>query len=1098
MDSNRNAGVMGLVEMSTRRRVTIAMITVSLVLFGLIGLSRLKINLLPDLSYPTLTVRTEYVGAAPAEIESLITEPVEEAVGTVKGVRRLRSVSRTGQSDVVLEFSWGTTMDAAAAEVREKLELLQLPLDVKKPLLLRFNPATEPILRLSLTQSQGRLDEQALKALRRFGDDEIQKRLEPVSGVAAVKIAGGLEDEVQVLIDQNRLQQVGIDINSVIERLRSENVNLSGGRLDEGNQRFLVRTLNQFRSVEEIGALLISVKDGVPIRLRDVAEVKQGFKEREAIIRVDGMESVEIAVYKEGDANTVSVVDDVLKVNKRLENLLPPASKLSVIDDQSRFIRSSIGEVKEAAFLGGLLSILIIYLFLANPWSTFVIALSLPVSIVATFFFMQQFGISLNVMSLGGIALATGMVVDNAIVVLENTERMRAQGYGVIEAAVRGTSEVGMAITASTLTHVAVFIPLVFVEGISGQLFRDQAITVSVSLLISLFVALTLIPMLASLKAPKPGEFLVPEELSKPQVKQRSKLSLVFGAPFRALGWALRQLIWAASWILSRLGRVLKFVLDLLAKPVMAGYAWVEAGYGRLLPFALRNPLLVIGIAIGSGLIAARMAPQLGMELLPEFAQAQLKVEIKLPPGTPLAKTDQVVEQFTLAAGQLKSVAQIKAESGSGARLDANPTESGENIGRLLVDLAPGSTRADEPQIIADLRQLADRIPGAETKFSRPELFSFAAPIEVELAGIDLEQLRLASLKVSERMRGDARFADVKNSLEQGAPEIRIIFDQERTAALGLTTRQVADQLVRKVRGEVATRYNFRERKIDVLVRAEESDRASIEDIRKLVINPNSPQPVPLSSVATIEVREGPAEIRRSDQERVALITANLAQGDLGSALQSLREQLRNEPLAVGVTARVAGQSDELQSSLNSLLMALALAVFLVYLVMASQFESLKHPFLILFSVPLALVGAIYALYLTASTVNVVVFIGLIMLVGIVVSNAIVLIDRVNQKRDEGSSVEEALIAAGTTRLRPIIMTTLTTLFGFLPMALGLGEGAEVRRPLAITVIGGLTFSTLLTLVVVPVLYELVENRLGLGRRSTAATADTQQLRSAP
>ena len=391
--------------------------------------------------------------------------------------------------------------------------------------------------------------------------------------------------------------------------------------------------------------------------------------------------------------------------------------------------------------------------------------------------------------------------------------------------------------------------------------------------------------------------------------------------------------------------------------------------------------------------------------------------------------------------------------------------------------MTPGSTRADEPQVVAGLRVLTDQIAGAEAKFSRPELFSFATPVEVELVGFDLDQLQAASRRVAARMRDNPRFADVKNSQEQGAPEIRIVFDQDKAASIGLTTRQIADQVVRKVRGEVATRYSFRDQKIDVLVRALESDRASVAAIRQLIVNPGAANPLPLDAVATIDVREGPSEIRRSDQERVALISANIAQGDVGSAIAELKADLDNEPSAAGITHRVAGQSEEIDQSFNSLLLALGLAIFLVYLVMASQFESLLHPFLILFSIPLALVGAVLALYLTNSTISVVVFIGLIMLVGIVVSNAIVLIDRVNQRRAEGAGVEEALVSAGLTRLRPIVMTTLTTLIGFLPMALGLGDGAEVRRPLAITVIGGLTFSTLLTLVVIPVLYELVESR---------------------
>jgi HAE1 family hydrophobic/amphiphilic exporter-1 len=481
---------MSLVEVSTRRRVTIFMATITVCLFGMIALFDLKVNLLPDLSYPTLTVRTEYSGAAPVEIENLISEPVEEALGVVKNVRRVKSVSRAGQSDVVLEFAWGTDMDLAGLEVREKLEVLMLPLEATRPQLLRFDPSTEPILRYALmgVGASDTFNEAELKQLRRFADEQLKKRLEPVTGVAAVKIGGGLEDEIQVQIDQQKLKQLNLSVGQVIDRLRAENVNVSGGRLDEGSQRYLVRTINQFATFDEIGAMLLSPDGEVTLRLRDVATVQQGFRERESVIRVNGREAVEIAIYKEGDANTVAVAERVQKAVSQLQEAkqLPANAKLENIDDQSRFIRGSLDEVKSAAIQGGLLSILVIFLFLRDAWSTFVIGVSLPVSIIATFFFMGQFGISLNVMSLGGLALATGMVVDAAIVVLENISRLRDKGVGILEAAIKGTQEVGMAVTASVLTSVAVFFPLVFVEGVSGQLFRDQALTVTISLLVSL------------------------------------------------------------------------------------------------------------------------------------------------------------------------------------------------------------------------------------------------------------------------------------------------------------------------------------------------------------------------------------------------------------------------------------------------------------------------------------------------------------------------------------------------------------------------------------------------------------------------------------
>lgn len=1086
---------MNLPEFATRRRVTIGMLTVTLVLFGVIGLAGLKVNLLPDLSYPTLTVRTEYVGAAPAEIENLISEPLEETLGVVKNLTRIRSVSRTGQSDVILEFAWGTDMDNASMDVREKLELIQLPLEVRKPLLLRFDPSTEPVLRLALDTGEAEVSQFALTELRRYAEEDLKKRLEPIEGVAAVKVSGGLEDEIQVEIDQSRLKQLNLDVGLVIERLRAENINISSGRLDEASQRYLVRTVNQFATLEEMGELVVSAAGGVPVKLKDIARIAQGHKERQAIIRSDGREAVEIAIYKEGDANTVSVAEAVLAGSERLKDELPDGARLTTVDDQSLFIKSSIREVVDAAVIGGLLSILVIFLFLGEAWATLVIALSLPVSIIATFFFMQQFGIGLNVMSLGGIALATGMVVDNAIVVLENTRRLRDQGLGVIDAAVQGASEVGMAITASTFTHIAVFLPLVFVEGIAGQLFGDQALTVTFAMIISLFVAVTLIPMLASL-----GETRSTMSYSHPQPASGTSHWLTSNRPrldrgrflllplwavlalLRGFGKLCKLLLFGLAWALRRLfggaGRAFGALLGPLARGTMAFFDASLRLYDRLLPYSLHNPTLVLGGALASLALALALLPRLGVELIPEFAQGRLQVDIKLPVGTPLARTDALVAGLQQHSEGVDGIRHVFATAGTGARLDANPTESGENIGKLLLTLAPHMSRSAEPVIVEGLRAYTDALPGADAKFSRPQLFTFDTPLEVEISGYDLDLLKQASERIAERMRKEPIFADVKNSQEQGAPEVRIFFDQDKIAALGLTTRQVADQVVRKVRGEVATRYSFRDRKIDVLVRATEPDRDSIDAVRRLIVNPGSLTPVPLDAVARVEVAEGPAEIRRADQERVAVISASL-RGDLGAAVEVARGIVAEGRLPPGTQARVAGQSEDLDQSFRSLLMALGLAVFMVYLVMASQFESLLHPFLILFTIPLALVGAVFGLWLTGTTLSIIVFIGLIMLVGIVVSNAIVLIDRVNQLRARGIEKRAALVEGARTRLRPIVMTTITTLFGFLPMALGLGDGAELRQPLAITVIGGLTFSTLLTLVVIPVLYDVVDRRAG-------------------
>ncbi|MDZ4730582.1 MAG: efflux RND transporter permease subunit [Xanthomonadales bacterium] len=1021
-----NTRTLKLVEIATRRPVAISMVAVTLVLFGLISLQKLQVNLLPDLSYPTLTVRTEYQGSAPEEIETLLTRPVEEAVGVVKNVIGVKSVSRTGQSDVILEFAWGTDMDRASLEVREKLEIIQLPLEVKRPILLRFNPATDPIMRYGLviensTDVDANLDnEVTLKVLRRFADEEIKKKLEPVEGVAAVKISGGLEDEIQIEIDQRKMAQLNLSLAALVDRLAAENVNVSAGRLEEGTQRYLVRTINQFGSVEEFANLIVATGQARPIYLRDIARVHSGYSEREAIIRINGREAVEIAIYKEGDANTVNVSKAIHERVAAQQEQMPTGMQMQLVDDQSVFIDRAISEVVGAAVIGGLLAVLVIFVFLRNWWFTLTIGISIPISIIATFFLMGQSGITLNIMSLGGIALAAGLLVDNAIVVLENITRYRQAGEGLVSAARKGASEVGGAVIASTLTTVAVFLPLAFVQGIAGQLFRDQALTVTFALLISLFIALTLIPMMASLRG------------HNDVVRQSGS---------------------------SRFGH------------------WFQSSYEGMLSAAMQHKALTLLLSAALLVIAAIMLSRIGTELVPQMQQGRFNVTLEAAPGTPLEETDVVQTSIQNLAAADESVALVFGVAGSGNRIDANPTESGENIARMLISMQPGSDAEQQQSLITRLRGRAHQVAGLEATFSAPALLSFDQPLEVEIQGYDLKSLRQGSDQVLQLLRQSDRFADVESSMERGHPEVQIFFDQERAAALGLTVKEISDQVVGKIRGRVATRYSWRDRKIDVLVRIAESERQSINAVRDLIINPQSERPVPLSSVAEIVVGEGPAEIRRSDQERVALIQANLAYGDLGTAVAEANALLANVKLPYGLSLRVTGQSEEMDASFRSLLFALGLAIFLVYLVMASQFESLVHPFVILFSIPLAAIGVAVALWLTDTRLSIIVFIGLIMLAGIVVNNAIVLVDLINQLRARGMERIAAIKEAAHLRLRPIMMTTLTTLLGLLPMAFGLGEGSEMRTPMAITVIGGLLTSTMLTLLVVPVMYSLLDRR---------------------
>ena len=1086
---------MKLIDFSIRRKVTIAMFTIGIILFGFVSLSRLNINLLPELSYPTLTVRTEFEGAAPAEVENLVSKPIEEALGVVKDVQQVRSISRSGQSDVTLEFAWGTDMDFASIDVREKIDALQLPLEVDRPVILRFDPTLDPIIRYAFFIEDKNPDQTndanvdfanyqkqensetkigKLKQLRRYADEQIKKDLQSAGGVASIKISGGLEEEIEVAINQDRLAHLNIPIEQVTQVLGAENVNLSGGRLEEGTQQYLVRTLNQFQTIDNIRDVVVTTQNGGPVYLKDIANISQGYKEREAITRLNGQEAVEIAIYKEGDANTVSVAENVKKSMNNISERLPDGMAMSKVYDQSTFISSAVSEVVDAGIIGGILAIIILYLFLRNFWATVIISLSIPVSVIATFNLMYGNDITLNIMSLGGIALGIGLLVDNSIVVLENISRHRGMGKSPLQAAKDGAGEVGTAVVASTLTTIAVFFPLVFVHGIAGQLFRDQALTVTFSLLASLVVAITLIPMLSSLAGREKAEVEQPK-LREPKTKvgrwmRSARIFLFETVP--------SFFISVLSTIIGAISKGIMFVLNPFLNAFEKGFDALEDRYPDFLKWSLRHRFAVIGFAFFCLVGSLMLVPQLGMELIPSLSQGEFNVEFNLPPGTPIEQTDRALQRVQQAATGVGAINTTFAVAGTGNKMDANPSQGGENYGELNVTLAGGSGRTTEEQTMAELRADLQRIPGLDYKFSRPALFTFKTPVEVEVSGYNLKDLKKVSDKILQKLSSNDRFADVKSTMEQGSPEIQITFDRPKAASLGLQVHEVADLVVSKVRGDVATRYSWRDQKIDVLVRAQKQDRSSVADIQNLIINPNSRSPIPLSSIANIAIATGPSEIRRVAQQRVAVVSANLNYGDLATAADEIREVIDQTVTPTGIQAQVTGQNEEMAASFQSLLFALSLAVFLVYLVMASQFESLLHPFIILFTIPLALIGAILGLWVTGSTISVVVFIGLILLAGIVVNNAIVLIDLINQLRERGKGKIQAILEGGKSRLRPILMTTLTTTLGLLPLAIGIGDGAELRAPMAITVIGGLVIATLLTLIVIPTMYAIMDRKV--------------------
>jgi len=1054
-----------LVEFSTRRPVSIIIFAAAAVVFGLVAFSQLATDLLPDINYPSLTVQTTYEGTAPIEVESLITRPVENAVGVVNNVVRVISSSRTDISEVTLEFSWGTNMDLAALDVRERLDVLQLPADAERPILLRFDPSLDPILRLGLSGGSD------LMQLRLIAEEQVERALERVEGVAAVVVSGGLEEEIQVELDERQLANLGLTADRVLTRLEQENINLTGGRLREGQTEYLVRTVNEFVRPEDLNVVVIDSSQGAIVRLEDVARVFKGHKERQIITRINGQESVEVAVYKEGGTNTVTVSDAVMEslddLRQRMQKL-DSSLQLTVVTDQARYIRQSVSEVLRTALVGGLLAILVLFLFLRSWKTTLIISLAIPISVVATFFLMFISGISLNIMSLGGLTLGIGLLVDNAIVVLESIQRRRDGGMDEIEAAQAGSSEVARAVIASTLTTICVFVPIVFVEGVAGQLFGDQAMTVAFSLVVSLLVALTVIPMLAS------RDWTPQVSGSEAEVsgEQRSGLSQKISNAVFSLSVLVASGVKAVGRLLGRLiGWLTAIPLALFQR----GFDWVAAAYSRLLDRVLRHPVVTVAVAFVLLIGSLFLIPSLGRELIPELIQGEFFVNTELPPGTHLDVTQRRMASLEAFSMSMEDVTSVYSISGASNEQGGAAGERRENIGQLTLTIGAPVSRQREEGVMDELRGALDRQEGMTYRFGRPSYFSFRTPIEVEIRGYNLRLLERLADQLVERMAEIEGLTDIKSSTEGGNPELQITFDRQRLAALGLTLGEVAPVVRAKVQGVIATDIQRQDRKIDIRVRAQEEYRDSAQDLLQLSVHQSGKTAIPLAAVATVEEVEGPAEIRRSEGQRVAVVTANLAGGDLGTVSEKIAAALQEMNLPSGYEWRIGGQRQEMETSFASMRLAILLAIFMVYLVMASQFESLLHPFVILFSVPFALIGLLVTLYVTDTTVSIVVLIVAILLAGIVVNNAIILVDYTNQLRREGATKLEALRQAGEVRLRPILMTTATTVLGLLPMAVGLGEGSELRSPMALTVIGGLITSTALTLLIIPAVYSLLD-----------------------
>jgi len=1013
---------MKIVKFSINRPVSIFMFTVAAIIFGFIAYSKLNLNLLPKISYPTLTIQTEYPGTAPSEIENIISKPIEETCGVVDNVVRISSVSRAELSEVTVEFAWHTNMDFATLKLREKLDLLRLPMDATKPVILRYDPNQEPIMRLGLTGDPD------LARIRYIAEREVKQALESIEGVAACSISGGLEDEIHIDVDEQKLSLLNIPITTVANRLAQENVNLSAGILKQKDSQFLVRTVNQFKTVEEIKDIIIEKRGDVHLTLGSIADVFRGHKERKVISRINGRECIEAAIYRAADANTVSVanaVTDKLKVVQT--NILKPRNMdYMIITNQSKFIKNTIQEVKKTALIGGLLAILVLLYFLKNFRSTLIIGAAIPISVVITFFLMYSSNISLNIISLGGLALGIGMLVDNSIVVLESIQRYREKGTDSYKAALQGTTEVAGAVTASTFTTVAVFFPIVFVEGIAGQLFKDMALTVTYSLLASLVVSLTLVPMLnATLR------------------RENSKERLT--------GW-----------------------LKVLFKPLDKIYRQFYLSYKKIQDITFGRRKIIFITVIVLFFTAIFMTRFMGQELIPVISQGEFLINVEFQPGTALKENTAIITDISEVLKKHEEIDSIYELIGRGSRGGISFQEERENLSEFTLRLKPGILGKKEDRIMDQVRADLEKFPTTKVKVYKPRLFSFKAPLEVVISGNDLEMVKQVSDELLEKIRVVDGIIDLKSSMEEGYPEIQIIFNRALLSSQNMTINSVGAQLRNKIEGDVATRFIESDREVDIRVRLSEDSRDRVDKISRINIRNGLGMMVPLKALAEIRIKEGPAEIRRILQQKSAVITGNISGIPLDTAKEKVVAAAATIDCGPECSIYLAGQSMEQDVAFSSMIFAIFLAIFLVYLVMASQFESFKKPFIIMFTIPLGIIGVVIVGLVFSMSINVIVLIGLIILSGIIVNNAIVLVDYIGKLEKQGMSKMEAIKTAAQVRWRPIIMTSITTVLALVPMALDFNEGFEIRIPLALTLIGGLIFGTFLTLIFIPLVYSMV------------------------
>ena len=1044
---------MWLTRLALRYPISTFLFAVTVLIFGIVSFEQLPIDLLPDISIPVVTTVTYYSGASPIDMEQSVTTQIERTVSSVNDVDYVQSSTREGISQVRINFNWDANTDVGMIDVVQRINRVinQLPTGVSQPVVLKFDLTNLPVCNIVVS---GNIDERDLYDL---ASNVIEPQLEHLPGVAYAQVSGGRIREIHIILDRNRLEALQLPVQSVLDAVANSNLTIPSGDLKSGKYDYALKTESRFNVVHPMEDIVIKVVNGVAIKIKDIANVEDGYQEETELVRINGQPGLSLRVQKLAKANTVEVVDNVLKALPHLTGV-PQNVKLSLSFDQSLYIKQTISGLQREAFFGAILAMVIILLFLRNIRGTLIIIVAIPLSILITFIWFRFGNSTLNIMTFGGLALAVGRLVDDSIVELEAISRhynKREEGVSRIQATLDAAKEVAAPIFVSTLSTVIVFLPIIFLTGIAKLLFIPLTVTIAVALFGSFFVSRTVTPLMCL-------TYLPPE-------KHIDRESKKFGDRARVI---------ASNWLDK-----------------------IENSYVKSLERVLAHRRTVVLTILGLGILSALLFNFIGTEFFPDQDESQFNISVRLPVGTRTEVTSQAVAkiEYTLKS-KIPEINTIISDIGvpparGGRFFGRNP---GTHAASIQVELIPPDQRNRSVfEIVKDIRPALSSIPGA-TVFINPGgflrfllNFGSSAPIDIEVRGFDLDTGSKLANQISSIVKSTSGTSDVQISRDDNLPELDVRIDRNKAGVLGLNVADISNTINTFINGSVASLYTdpITGNQYDILVRLNEDYRSQIDDLRKLVISTPSGQPVLLGNIATIEISSSPVQIDRKYQQRIVDVTANVVGRDLGSVAKDIDSRLADFNIPPGFEIKQSGNVEQQQKTFSDLLFAFGLAILLVYVVMASQFQSFIDPFIIMFTVPLGIVGVLWALFLTNTTLSVTSFQGIIVMVGIVVSNGILLVDYTNRLRKTGLNLLDAVIKAGRTRLKPILMTSLATVLGLIPMAIGLG-GESTQAPLAIAVIGGLTISTALTLFLVPTLYIIVENRLKRDLKNTGGKDD--------